>query len=609
MAQGDVEIRRLAEFLTASPKAEPRTLIIGAGASRSSGVPDWTSMCKRIIERLQIPMEQHDAIETVKRYFQGRDPRSRKRALTLGPELGAATEPSMGYRHLANMLANGVFDLVISTNWDALVEKALSQLLPVDQFRVLIRGEVPDDLIAEYLESDDDLIKIVKLHGDLGSRFFLLRDDEISRTSSKLNAALRRRIRNECVIVGQSLQDGDLAQLLVGGDDIGRGSIYYVGPRAPTPGSAASVLLQTHDATIISGDLGRFDEFAATLDLAIAAASSRRTQDRIMAVEHQILERQERGVGYINFAAVQDLVDRLARRIHSKRPDVLLYVDDPRAPGGTEVEKRISHPALKLVPSRTIPVLGDFENRVRGRHAEGGKCSIDGLDPHAAETVVVVDSITMSGHTLSLACEVAARQYPNARIYPAVLVSARSLTTTLKDLGAPLRDLIYILETDRHEICFPWGSTYATADVSREIDAIDGGRSVEILVRPWGTNEVIVDQEVCSVRLLTLEPNSKLSFQRHLCRDELFIALDDEVGMDVSGQEFDGPATDFDPRVQSLMLEKGDYLMVPRGLWHRARAPRSRVRLLEVAFGIYDQVNDVERAHDKYGRADLRGDV
>jgi mannose-6-phosphate isomerase-like protein (cupin superfamily) len=47
----------------------------------------------------------------------------------------------------------------------------------------------------------------------------------------------------------------------------------------------------------------------------------------------------------------------------------------------------------------------------------------------------------------------------------------------------------------------------------------------------------------------------------------------------------------------------GDFVLIPRGIWHRLLSDcESAVRVLEVAYGAYDQENDIERKQDDYGR-------
>ena len=125
-------------------------------------------------------------------------------------------------------------------------------------------------------------------------------------------------------------------------------------------------------------------------------------------------------------------------------------------------------------------------------------------------------------------------------------------------------------------------------------------REIKIGKRPWGAVETLSDQEMTSVRLLTIEAHDQLSFQRHLCRDELIVALDDNVGLDICCEDLSANPDLYDPRIKSMVLEKGDYLLIPRGIWHRIKASMDRVRLLEVAFGVYDEAHDVQRLWDKY---------
>jgi hypothetical protein len=64
-----------------------------------------------------------------------------------------------------------------------------------------------------------------------------------------------------------------------------------------------------------------------------------------------------------------------------------------------------------------------------------------------------------------------------------------------------------------------------------------------------------------------------------------------------------------DPEVNSLTLEKGSCLLIPKGMWHRFRASIEPVTLLEIGFGLYDQVYDIERREDDYDRVGMDGSV
>ncbi|ODS40128.1 MAG: hypothetical protein A7315_09510 [Candidatus Altiarchaeales archaeon WOR_SM1_79] len=114
------------------------------------------------------------------------------------------------------------------------------------------------------------------------------------------------------------------------------------------------------------------------------------------------------------------------------------------------------------------------------------------------------------------------------------------------------------------------------------------------MVRPWGYMEIFALEKKAFVRILTILPGRRLSYQKHEFRDEYFVALDDGLVIKIENNE-------------PVCVQKGDYIMIPRGTLHRFSNPTENpVRSLEVTFGKYDQ-NDIERPEDDYGRPE-KGD-
>lgn len=250
-------------------------------------------------------------------------------------------------------------------------------------------------------------------------------------------------------------------------------------------------------------------------------------------------------------------------------------------------------------------IITDGGNRLIGRQAVVPRNT--GV-PSGAR-IALVDSAAFSGKTLSLASRALESRFEGIDIVPAVLVATNSVVDRSENGDRWLQHLIYLRVTERHEISFPWGTISATDTVVRELEHGPRGRQVKVFQRPWGSAEVFATSENCSARILSINAAQKLSFQRHLCRDELFVTLDDDVGIDISADEFEGGVVDeFDSRIESITLEAGNCLLIPHGLWHRVRGARTRVRVLEIAFGVYDEDFDVERILDLYGRADSAGE-
>jgi quercetin dioxygenase-like cupin family protein len=65
------------------------------------------------------------------------------------------------------------------------------------------------------------------------------------------------------------------------------------------------------------------------------------------------------------------------------------------------------------------------------------------------------------------------------------------------------------------------------------------------------------NRDKCSVRLLTFRPGCRLSYQKHYQRDELFVALDDGLVLELEANN--GKRKICHPR-------KGDYIFIPSSL-------------------------------------------
>ena len=106
--------------------------------------------------------------------------------------------------------------------------------------------------------------------------------------------------------------------------------------------------------------------------------------------------------------------------------------------------------------------------------------------------------------------------------------------------------------------------------------------------RPWGAFEQYTLNEPSTVKTITVEPGHRLSLQTHTQRDELWTVLDSEALVDIGGR--------------SWQAQPGEKVWIPRGTPHRLANPGSSpVRILEVAFGTFDEA-DIVRLSDDYPR-------
>ncbi|REE98389.1 phosphomannose isomerase type II C-terminal cupin domain [Thermomonospora umbrina] len=107
-------------------------------------------------------------------------------------------------------------------------------------------------------------------------------------------------------------------------------------------------------------------------------------------------------------------------------------------------------------------------------------------------------------------------------------------------------------------------------------------------VRPWGRFERFTWNEPTTVKIIHVAPGQRLSLQRHRHRDELWVALDPGAVFEVAGRRIEP--------------EVGERVLVRAGDTHRLESSGPAVRILEIAFGDFDE-DDIERLDDAYGRA------
>jgi mannose-6-phosphate isomerase len=107
------------------------------------------------------------------------------------------------------------------------------------------------------------------------------------------------------------------------------------------------------------------------------------------------------------------------------------------------------------------------------------------------------------------------------------------------------------------------------------------------VTRPWGTFRQYAHNRDVTVSLMRVEPGERLSLQSHTGRAELWIVLDDggavQVGDDV------------------LHPRAGEEIWIPAGVKHRLSSLGPAVRVLEVAYGNWQQA-DITRYDDDYSR-------
>jgi mannose-6-phosphate isomerase-like protein (cupin superfamily) len=575
----------------------PRSVVI---LGEAAGVPRWESAYNDLAARLALTVGTGEsAAEVVRQYLSVKATEGGQlfwRAYsTIMPN-----EPPVGYEHLANLAAKGCVDLVLTTSWDPLLEIAFDKVLPTTRYRVLTRGELGDREFALAL-AQRGIPQIVKVNGDLHSQLVTCLGHEHGSFAAvpAVVSALQEIFTSAIVMAAASERtapnDGMASLLTLAAEaDI----VYNIATDADS--SSCSDWFNQHTRISDKAVTG-LDLFMIDLDRRVELAAQRRSDAHSRLLQDEMIRSAELGTASVSAKAVARYVQGFNKQLTNIGIDWVAYIDNPITPGGTEIMKRLVRMPIGDLPQLRVPIVTEGGNRfARRRAVVPWEASIP-----AGAKIALIDSVAFSGKTLCMATRALQEQFEDIKVFPAVLVASKSLVDRSKNGEKWLERLIFEQITARHELSFPWGVATSTDTVIRRIDYSPRQRSIEIFQRPWGSGEVFATSENCSVRILSIDAAQKLSFQRHLCRDELFVALSDDVGVDLSCDELAPELVDeFDSRIESVAVEEGDYLLVPRGVWHRLRGSRKRVRILEIAFGIYDEDFDIERLLDLYGRAD-----
>ena len=105
--------------------------------------------------------------------------------------------------------------------------------------------------------------------------------------------------------------------------------------------------------------------------------------------------------------------------------------------------------------------------------------------------------------------------------------------------------------------------------------------------RPWGSFEQYAFNEPVTVSLMTVNPGRRLSLQSHTGRAELWIVLD-------AGGVVEVGETVYHP-------SPGEHIWIRANEKHRLSSAGPTVRVLEVAFGNWQQA-DITRYEDDFNR-------
>ena len=107
---------------------------------------------------------------------------------------------------------------------------------------------------------------------------------------------------------------------------------------------------------------------------------------------------------------------------------------------------------------------------------------------------------------------------------------------------------------------------------------------------PWGFHNLVIDNKSYKVKILSINPKSQLSTQKHQHREEHWIVVKGNGEVVIDGKIH--------------ALNAGEYIKIPKKSVHCVKNTSSKnMVIIEIQLGEILKESDIERISDIYGRA------
>jgi tetratricopeptide (TPR) repeat protein len=263
-------IRELAYKIKGAKTPTPRfSFFLGAGASRQSGIPLVSEMIRHFREQIALqccPAElktdaeknawlaeqdwcKADGSDYCK-YFEKFEPKEFGRQRHI-EELIKDHEPSFGYVVLANLMASGHVNTIVTTNFDDLVYSACTTFTGIRPI-VYAYG-----VLAAEMHFTAQRTKILKLHGDYLYSKLKNTNRELADQDPNMARQLRR-VLNEYGLIVVGYGGGDASVMNVLTEISEQNDLYWCIRRGEEPNEAVQQLLRDKRGFLV--EIEGFDE-------------------------------------------------------------------------------------------------------------------------------------------------------------------------------------------------------------------------------------------------------------------------------------------------------------------------------------------------------------
>jgi hypothetical protein len=301
--------------------AQKFVLMLGAGASLASGMPFTNQLKSDLLREFGSGTTGGDVDERFDRMWEETTPANRNIMLQI---YFKDLQPSPGYHHLAQLIKEGCFDIVITLNFDNVLEAALD-LAGVSDKAVIVGGDFTDSAFVRSVEDPLPRVKILKLHGSARSaNTFLFTREEMLDYPEEVRMLVGNLTRRDIIMCGYGFDDLCMKRAF----SLKGESIWCVNP-AGAPIELRPVMKKRQSENkVVEKDEGSFDNFFTALAGELHREAPR--ADKPVANPFKFLEGyrpQDRDW----FVLRRKLTRKLVRRLETQPPRTIHLIGPQRS--------------------------------------------------------------------------------------------------------------------------------------------------------------------------------------------------------------------------------------------------------------------------------------
>ncbi|HXH94793.1 MAG TPA: SIR2 family protein [Thermoanaerobaculia bacterium] len=317
----------------------PYVLFLGDGCSEAAGVPKLPQIAARAMQMFGLAKtatgSPHE--ELVGSFLDTITSMKKEQVARMMQMIFASIPVPSFYQQLAQLVRERFFPLIITTNYDTLLEQALDSVgFRAFDYRVTtFDGVTP---ISTSTGGGSELVHIVKLHGDLARQVIHFTPEAVDSALRSSRQFVKSELRGDLIMVGFSFGDEAINSWLSHSPSR---EVWWVAPKPPdNPQVVSSWAQEWHE---ISGTFGNPSIFFAQLSLRLL----RLTQFRVRGQERSISQTPDDesfSAALPQAPAELGLADTLQGEI--RRAQNVLYALEQSAPVGlrpSDVQAQIAY--------------------------------------------------------------------------------------------------------------------------------------------------------------------------------------------------------------------------------------------------------------------------